>query len=326
MSKLSSGPSIKIYNLVSNWIIFDNNKVKILSGKVDIGQHITTTLSIIASRELDISIDKIEVLNLTTKKSPDEGFTAGSLSVSHSGTAVKAASITFRNLFIEHVLSKFNVEIDDLNIENGIAKILGTNQFFSYWDFAQLDNYNDIKITEFIQNRIVPINPKKQPIKNKTITNIVTGNHKFIQDLDFPNMMHARVLRPLNYFSKLKYIDNKLILNLKNNNINVLIKGSFIAIIGSDEFEVIKALNKLKHSCEWENLENINNRNVFEMLSNNKKDSLLVKSGGEAFYEKIPDKHIYDDKNFITLNSEYTKPYIMHGSIGPSALSFKIIN
>ena len=319
MSKLSSGPSIKIYNLVSNWIIFDNNKVKILSGKVDIGQHITTTLSIIASRELDISIDKIEVLNLTTKKSPDEGFTAGSLSVSHSGTAVKAASITFRNLFIEHVLSKFNVEIDDLNIENGIAKILGTNQFFSYWDFAQLDNYNDIKITEFIQNRIVPINPKKQPIKNKTITNIVTGNHKFIQDLDFPNMMHARVLRPLNYFSKLKYIDNKLILNLKNNNINVLIKGSFIAIIGSDEFEVIKALNKLKHSCEWENLENINNRNVFEMLSNNKKDSLLVKSGGEAFYEKIPDKHIYDDKNFITLNSEYTKPYIMHGSIGPSA-------
>ena len=24
-------------------------------------------------------------------------------------------------------------------------------------------------------------------------------------------------------------------------------------------------------------------------------------------------------KNFITLNSEYTKPYIMHGSIGPSA-------
>jgi CO/xanthine dehydrogenase Mo-binding subunit len=319
MSKLSSGPSIKIYNLVSNWIIFDNNKVKILSGKVDIGQHITTTLSIIASRELDISIDKIEVLNLTTKKSPDEGFTAGSLSVSHSGTAVKAASITFRNLFIEHVLSKFNVEIDDLNIENGIAKILGTNQFFSYWDFAQLDNYNDIKITEFIQNRIVPINPKKQPIKNKTITNIVTGNHKFIQDLDFPNMMHARVLRPLNYFSKLKYIDNKLILNLKNNNINVLIKGSFIAIIGSDEFEVIKALNKLKHSCEWKNLENINNRNVFEMLSNNKKDSLLVKSGGEAFYEKIPDKHIYDDKNFITLNSEYTKPYIMHGSIGPSA-------
>ena len=63
---------------------------------------------------------------------------------------MKAASITFRNLFIEHVLSKFNVEIDDLNIENGIAKILGTNQFFSYWDFAQLDNYNDIKITEFI--------------------------------------------------------------------------------------------------------------------------------------------------------------------------------
>ena len=170
MSKLSSGPSIKIYNLLSNWIIFDNNKVKILSGKVDIGQHITTTLSIIASRELDISIDKIEVLNLTTKKSPDEGFTAGSLSVSHSGTAVKAASITFRNLFIQHVLSKFNVEIDQLNIENGIAKISGTNQFFSYWDFAQLDNYNDLKITEFIENRIVPINPKKQLIKNKTIT------------------------------------------------------------------------------------------------------------------------------------------------------------
>ena len=321
MNELSTGPSIKVYNLLSNWISFNNNnnKIKIFSGKVDIGQHISTTLSIIASRELDMDIDKVEVANLITGKSPDEGFTAGSLSVSHSGTALKAASITFRNLFIEYVLSKFNVEIDNLNIENGIAKISGTNHFFSYWDFAKLDTYKNIKITEFIPKRNFDINSKKKSNTNKTIREIITGKYEFIHDLNFPNMLHARILRPPNYLSKLKSIDNQLISKLKNENIKVLVIGSFIAAIGVDEYKVIQSINRLRSSCIWESLGDIKTTNIFDMLANNKKDTLLVKAGGEAFHENIPNKQIFDNKQFVTLNSEYKKPYIMHGSIGPSA-------
>ena len=107
MDQLSSGASIQNYHLVSNWIHFKDDRVIILTGKVDIGQHISTTLAFISSKELDINMNKIDVLNLKTDISPDEGFTAGSLSVTHSGTALKTASITFRNSFIEYVCLKY---------------------------------------------------------------------------------------------------------------------------------------------------------------------------------------------------------------------------
>ena len=43
--KINTGASVKDYNKVSDWLSFEiPNKIKISSGKVDIGQHISTCL------------------------------------------------------------------------------------------------------------------------------------------------------------------------------------------------------------------------------------------------------------------------------------------
>jgi len=319
MNQLSSGTSIQSYNFVSNWIIFDNNIIKILTGKIDIGQHISTTLALIASRELDINIKKIEVINVKTDLSPNEGFTAGSLSVSQSGTALKAATITFKNSFIKHICLKYNVELEDINLENGIAKIVGTNVYFSYWDFAKLDEFKNIRILPSIPNRLIESAPSNPRNENKLINDIVTGKYRFIHDLDFPNMLHARIVRPPNYFSKIKFMDPKIISKIESLNIQIIVKGSFIAVVGSDEYEVIKSVKRITTSCIWDFIEDLEVKNINEMLLKNDKDTLLVKRGGEAFHEEISEKKILNNKEFNTLNSTYSKPYIMHGSIGPSA-------
>ena len=63
--KINTGASVKDYNKVSDWLSFEiPNKINISSGKVDIGQHISTTLALICSRELGIDINSIFV-NLT---------------------------------------------------------------------------------------------------------------------------------------------------------------------------------------------------------------------------------------------------------------------
>ena len=62
MSKLSSGPSIKIYNLVSNWIIFDNNKVKILSNQI-----IKISFGIKVNCILDLKKMQIQTVDLNVK-------------------------------------------------------------------------------------------------------------------------------------------------------------------------------------------------------------------------------------------------------------------
>ena len=54
-------------------------------------------------------------------------------------------------------------------------------------------------------------------------------------------------------------------------------------------------------------------------MKENDRDTLLVKSGGQAFYEAIPIIKDFKDKSCTTLTSEYKKGYLMHGPIGPSA-------
>ena len=51
MDTFNSGPSIKLYNRINNWFSFEkNNVLQVYSGKIDIGQHISSTLALISSK------------------------------------------------------------------------------------------------------------------------------------------------------------------------------------------------------------------------------------------------------------------------------------
>mgnify|MGYP000063201068 CR=1 FL=1 len=105
--KLNTGPSVKDYNKVSDWLSFETpDKILISSGKVDIGQHISTTLALICSRELGIDINSIFVNKLNTDITPNEGITASSLSVPNSGTAIRSASIIYKKNFLDFIESR----------------------------------------------------------------------------------------------------------------------------------------------------------------------------------------------------------------------------
>ena len=85
---LNTGSSVNDYNKVFDWLSFETpDKIHVSSGKVDIGQHISTTLALISSRELEVDINSITVNKLNTDVTPNEGITASSLSVPNSGTA-----------------------------------------------------------------------------------------------------------------------------------------------------------------------------------------------------------------------------------------------
>ena len=90
-SSLSNSPK------VSEWLDFSQEGELILhTGKVDIGQRITTALALIAAEELSIPFDRISVRKTKTDVDPNEGYTAGSFSMQHSGYAIKKATATAR--------------------------------------------------------------------------------------------------------------------------------------------------------------------------------------------------------------------------------------
>ena len=72
--------------------VMPDGTVHLTSGKVDIGQGITTALSQIAADELDVSAGRLRIVRTDTAVSPDEGYTAGSRSVEQGGGAVREAA------------------------------------------------------------------------------------------------------------------------------------------------------------------------------------------------------------------------------------------
>ena len=322
MTAFNSGPSIKLYRKISNWFNFDkNNVLQVYSGKIDIGQHISSTLALISSKITGINYDQVEIIKLNTDISPNEGKTASSLSVPDSGSAIKAASFTLRKSFLKYSLQTLKVDVDEIVFDNGIIKDINSNRSVSYWDFANTKEFNELIIPEeFDENEIKEFNYKNnQKIEIKTIHDIVSGKYSYVHDMKFPKMLHARIIRPPNYYSKFVEIINEIEDKLIELDIKLIVKGSFLAILSPDEFLVVKYLEIIKQNIVWEELRDLSYNNIYKSLKENDRDTLLVKSGGQAFYEAIPIIKDFKDKSCTTLTSEYKKGYLMHGPIGPSA-------
>jgi CO/xanthine dehydrogenase Mo-binding subunit len=62
-------------------------RVLLRTGKVDLGQRVSTAMLRIAAEELSVPPDQIDIAPVRTGESPDEGITSGSNSIEQSGTA-----------------------------------------------------------------------------------------------------------------------------------------------------------------------------------------------------------------------------------------------
>jgi CO/xanthine dehydrogenase Mo-binding subunit len=146
------------------------------------------------------------------------------------------------------------------------------------------------------------------------IADIVTGSYKFIQDVNLNSMLHARPVRPPNINSKLDQIDVEVVGYLKKKGITLIRNGSFLAVAGMDEYEVIKAANTVKRSAVWKQLRKFESAPIFEQLKNNKRISLKVLDGMPTEAPMAADMKIAPN-----IKATYSRPYVMHASIAPSA-------
>ena len=80
--------------------------MEVRAGKVELGQGILTALAQMAAEELDIDVKRLRMTAATTDLSPDEGLTAGSLSIQHSGAAVREVCAEARDVYLAAAAEK----------------------------------------------------------------------------------------------------------------------------------------------------------------------------------------------------------------------------
>ena len=89
--------SLKENPHINSWLeILADGRLRIFTGKIELGQGIRTAIAQVAAEELDIAIENTEVVVADTGRTPDEGYTAGSFSIEQSAMAVRYAAAAAR--------------------------------------------------------------------------------------------------------------------------------------------------------------------------------------------------------------------------------------
>ena len=302
--------------LLSTWLWFDNGKVRVQTGKVELGQGISTALAMIAAEELDVSLDQIEIQTGRTDSGPNEFMTAGSMSIEGSGSAVRQACADARAHFLNQAAGLFDVSPEVLSICDGVISNPTGNEQISYWqllDGSQLDfeANGEAKLKATGQYKLVGYSATRIDLLAK-----LTGETAFIQDLRFENTMHARIVRPPGMAFSLSSLDASRVEAMPGV-CKVVIDGNFIGVIAENEFTAVEARKKLHQLARWKtNQADRLPPDVPRFLKENVDESLLVVDGTPTDSSIPP---LLDAAGGIHCRATYFKPYHLHGSIGPSA-------
>ncbi|MGZ8268808.1 MAG: molybdopterin cofactor-binding domain-containing protein, partial [Burkholderiales bacterium] len=241
--------SLQSNRMLDGWLrIKADGSVTVFTGKVELGQGILTALAQIASDELDVAYDRIQMVSADTSRSPDEGMTAGSLSVENSGTALRYACAEARALLVAAASKRLGVPVEQLTVAEGVVSA-GSGKA----TYAEL--VGDASFTREATARVEPKSPQAhrmigKSVARRDIPGKVTGKPSYVQDMRLPGMVFGRVVRPPSYRGELASCDEAGVRSMAGV-VAVVCDGSFLAVAAAREEQAIKAAQALRASAKW---------------------------------------------------------------------------
>jgi nicotinate dehydrogenase subunit B len=300
--------SIKRHPNINAWLeVLANGQVRIFTGKLELGQGIGTAIAQVAAEELDLDMNKVEVVLADTLRTPNEGYTVGSGSIEQSAMAVRFAAAAARHKLLELASQQLGVPAAQLTMQNGTISAATGNSSIT---FNQL--LNGKQITDKVQAPVT-LKPKEsyklvgKSIPRSDISRMARGEQYYIQDLRFPGMVHACIVRPPAYDARLQALDEKALQKNIPGILKTVVNGSFVGIIVQEEYQAVKAQRWVQQNSKWSAGAKLPAGS--DMISYLK--TLPQQNDKVAEKGSIPDSTAW-------IKAQYYKPYHMHASIGPS--------
>jgi nicotinate dehydrogenase subunit B len=293
---------------LASWVRFSaDGQVMVSPGKVEIGQGIVTALAQIAADELDVDIGRIRMIRASTAGSPNEGVTSGSLSVQHSGRAVRHVCAEVRQIFLRAASDRLGVDVDTLDIKDGTLSGPGNAQT-SYWELAgdislDRDATPGVAVKSSAQRTVAGHSTQRVDLPDK-----VFARPRFIHDSPLPNMLHGRVMRPELSGAKIATLNDdraRAVAGL----VAIVRDGNFAGVVSESEDGAEAALAALRKGASWSPGAALPDENeIAAWLKTQPVESAIV---DKRVASQAGDKR-------RTLRRQYSRPYIAHASIAPS--------
>ncbi len=314
---------------LDRWVRIDEQgTVTVSSGKTELGQDIRTSLAMIGAEELDVPLERVRVVLADTGRTPDEGYTASSMSLETSGNALRHAAAHVRRIAVAAAARELGIPAGRLSVAAGTISGGAGGRGVTYWDLFAGKRF-DCRITEPAK----PKNAERYSVVGKAAGRLdiaakVTGEPHFVHDMDLPGMAHGRVVRPPGYRARLLSLDRDEVERMPGV-LAVVRDGSFLAVVAEREAQAILAAERLSQAAAWEPgggllPQNLSQEKLFEHMLRQPAHSALI-VGGTPTDAPIPEIAAPPDA-VLTLNASYERPYHMHASIGPSAAVAQLVD
>lgn len=300
--------SLRANPRLSQWLRFRaEGHVEVYSGKVEIGQGILTALAQVVAEELDVTLQQIRMVPASTARSPDEAVTSGSLSVQESGTALRHACAEARAIYLGAAAARLNVPAASLTIEAGNI-VAANGGRTSYWQLA-----DDALLDRDAMGTVAPKPVTVHGIVGAAIERLdladkVFGIPCFIHDVELPQMLHGRVLRPPSPGATLLTLDEAPA-RARPSGVEIVRDGSFIGVLAETEALAEAALRKLGACATWREEATLPDEGALrEWLTSQPAETSVVDSRVAQTLPAIA----------RTLRASYSRPYLAHASMAPS--------
>src|SRR6516164_3330055 len=293
--------------MLDAWLrINADGSATIFSGKVELGQGISTALVQIAADELDLPIARVEIISRDTAQTPDKSYTSGSQSIENGGTAIRLACAQARALLVDHAAERLGLSAEALTVSEGViaapdGRKLGYGELVAGLDLRR-------EITAKVAPKpLKELTFVGRSMPRRDIPAKVTGGAAYVQDVRLPGMVHGRVVRPPRYGARLDTVDDAAAKAVPGV-VAVVRDGSFLGVVTEREEQAVKARDALIRAAKWSGGSELPDpARLHEQLMALPTQSSVV-SEKQAAVSPVAQ----------TLEATYTRPYLAHASIGPS--------
>jgi nicotinate dehydrogenase subunit B len=308
--------SLKATPLLDAWIrVAPDGKVTVCSGKVELGTGVRTALIQVALEALALEPSDIHFIGGDTGSAqavtPNEGFTAGSHTIADSGTALLHAASQVAALLRAGAAAQWHIDPSGVTLQRG--RVVAGGRSMHYGEaVAGLKSPGLHRAAA--PTSILP-DPARYRLIGKPVPRVdipakVAGGAAYVQDMRLPGMLHARVVRPPRPGARLVDADLAGVRRMPGVR-QVVRDGSYLAVLASDEWQAVTAMNALAASARWDGGQALPAPDAIHATLQGlpSQDILILERGKPRSAAASAARSVA---------ARYTKQYLMHGAIGPS--------
>jgi nicotinate dehydrogenase subunit B len=297
-------------NQLDSWLIIQKDgMITVMTGKVELGTGVSTSLRQIVADELDHPFEKIIWVQGDTANTVDQAPTFGSQTIKRGGSQLRQAAAEAKATLLSLASNRLGVPVEALTIAQGVISVNGSAK--KKVTYAEL--LGGLSFNREVTGKIKPKSPSDYKLVGQSVLRVdippkASGDHIYLQNLRVPGMLHGRVIRPSAVGAKLMNVDESSIKDIPGL-VKIVTKGNFVGVVCEREEQAVRAARELK--VAWQEAQTLP---AMSELS----DVLRKIPSEDRSPANIGDVETVFGGAAKTLKATYQWPYQLHASMGPS--------